>query len=346
MNCARSCAAFAPEPRTCPTVFTSRYADVLRHQFGHASDWDVVAVHRWYLYFSLVSRCLSCVVLIAVLTHFCSRVALGCPRTKGRLAACSSALAVCFFALGLVAPYSMLVTWNLALSPRAPVRALGGAAFWGGVVAWPGLFSLLGLYFAAHACFAAKTFAPTLPNRPRVGLGLFISYLGLCLAWTYQHPLPDAFLHASFKRTWGLAAPFLSPIAFARRYALDLLVNAGLVALFSVAVLFAARWILDEARLTPRLIDLAASTTLGTYVAHPYVLHVPTYLRLLRVLRRDFGELTRLVVVFALAAAFQLVVGPLFNVRLPSRLGLTLLVGHVPRRHSRHPLRGRQQTTL
>lgn len=48
------CAAFA-SPSPCPTCFTMRYTHTLR-SLGVDADWDVVAVHRWYLYFGLLAR--------------------------------------------------------------------------------------------------------------------------------------------------------------------------------------------------------------------------------------------------------------------------------------------------
>lgn len=48
------CAAFV-SPSPCPTCFTMRYMHTLR-TLGVDADWDVVAVHRWYLYFGLLAR--------------------------------------------------------------------------------------------------------------------------------------------------------------------------------------------------------------------------------------------------------------------------------------------------
>ncbi|KAJ8598978.1 hypothetical protein CTAYLR_009261 [Chrysophaeum taylorii] len=284
----------------CPTVFTSRYSRALLPLGVIDDDWDVVAVHRWYLYFGLLAR-------------FFGRVSakLFPHNTDAERA---FILSFAFLCLGVTAPYSMLKTWNVALDPHPAARFAGKMFFWGGVVAWPGLFSVLALYFFLYGVFCSSTLHRAVRPNPRKGLLLALSYSSLCCLWTYLHPFQDAFFHASFKSAWGLAAwPFHAFDKFLARYAAEAAVNLALVALFSTAVLSASP-LLDGAPGLSRALDLAASTTLGTYVAHPYVVHLPAYLEFLANLRLKFGEPLRLLLVFALAAAFQLLVGPLFNV--------------------------------
>lgn len=255
-----------------------------------------------------------------------------CRRLTGRMAGrdATAALAVLSLLVALLAPVSLLVDWNLALSDNPRVRFASFAAFWGGVVAWQGLFSMFALYFAVYAAWYVRSnfdtdcllsgsararqqfFVRPAPNHRVAGL-LFLSYFTLCCIWTYSHPLHDAIFHASFKTSWGLSAtPHRTALSFVVAYSAEFAVNLVLALLFFAAAA-AATTCVDQPPVR-RLLDLAAENALGTYIAHPYVLHLPAYLAFLGFLRRRFGCYIRIIVLLAFALAFQLTLGPFVHV--------------------------------
>lgn len=293
--------------RECATCFASRYKDVLR-PIGVDRDWDVLAVHRWYLYLGLVAR-------------FVARTS---KRLVGRRRPVERTLAVLSLLLAIFAPYSLMITCNFALSDDSPNQSfLGNLLFWGGVVVWPGLFSMLFLYYSAYASWSSRRRASIAPrtnvrlakSRPLLGIFLCLVYFALCLTWTYVHPVHDAAFFASFKFDWGLAGPVRSRPNFLATYALEFAVNLGLVFVFAKALGSFSPWLDDNPySIVRRLLDLAADSTLGTYVSHPYFLHLPTYLHFLQSVRGRSGLVGTLLVILAAALLFQMIVGPLVNV--------------------------------
>lgn len=275
------------------------------------------------------SRPVHCVRLPRrYMSHIATRSRRLTGRTAGRDA--TAALAVLSLLLALLAPFSLLVDWNLALSASPRVRLASLAAFWGGVVAWQGLFSMFALYFAVYAAWyvrsnfdancllfgsahATRGFFFRPPPNHRVAALLFLSYFALCCIWTYSHPLHDAIFHASFKTSWGLSAtPNRTALSFVVAYSVEFAVNLALALLFFAAA--AAATICVDRPPVRRLLDLAAENALGTYVAHPYILNLPAYLTFLGILRRNFGCYLRTIFLIALALAFQLTLGPLVHV--------------------------------
>ncbi|KAH8055164.1 hypothetical protein JL721_10264 [Aureococcus anophagefferens] len=213
----------------CPGVFDGPYKVALRG-IGVDMDWDVVAVHRWYVLFQLVARLASRAV---------DRWLLAGARRGGadRRTAAFAGAAACFGALALLAPYTMMRDCNLEVAfaaggPRgagpfaAVFRFAGRYFFWGGVVVWQGMFSMLFIYFAAYA--AAPHVRGALLRRARSkgpppcpaercaergaarklrALACFAAYFAGCAAWTRAHPVHDAMFFGSFKLEWGLGNP-------------------------------------------------------------------------------------------------------------------------------------------
>ena len=339
-------------PATCPGVFDGPYKAALRG-IGVEMDWDVKAVHRWYVLFQLVAR---------VSTRFLNR-SLGDEPSPRRKATVFGGATLAFAVLALCAPYTMMRDCNLevifrdgdSLGARAG-RFVGRYLFWGGVFAWPGLFSMLTVYFLAYACapFAraallrrtrSKRDLPCPPENARrrnlASFALFVLYFGLCCLWTRRHPVHDALFFGSYKLEWGLGnPPVSSPMMYhlrtrarpthfkmavdgffvLRRFCAEIFINAGLA-----SIMFAA-----AATTTTRL-ALLGSTTLGAYVVHPYVLgDAVGFLRLLKwasLAPGGAGDAAQMALMLGLPAAFMLLVGPAANAILlaPLRYGAALV---------------------
>ena len=343
----------------CPGVFDGPYKVALRG-IGVDMDWDVVAVHRWYVLFQLVARVASRAVD--------RRLVAGARRGGAdRRTAAFAGAAACFGALALLAPYTMMRDCNLEVAfaaggPRgagpaaAVLRFAGRYFFWGGVVVWQGMFSMLFIYFAAYA--AAPHVRGALLRRARSkgpppcpaeagaarklrALACFAAYFAGCAAWTRAHPVHDAMFFGSFKLEWGLGNPPVdSPMpvhlrtakrpvhhkaavpgaVVLRRFALEIGVNAGLAALMFCAA--------AASRTRCRLLG---STTLGAYVVHPYVLgDAVAFLRALKAASTLPGRLAdaaQMALMLGLPAVFVVAVGPLSNALLlaPLRAGARLV---------------------